>query len=356
MNNLWKSLFFLLAGVLFFSGVAFAQDELEVNEAINLALENSIDLRISKIDLDNSRINYKRNEADIMRTGSRYAELQNELGLLQAENSFTQRENQLVRDTARMFFQIILSEMELERKEVTMELEKRRLDEVERQVQTGHRSQLDLIQQQGNYNSAAFDLEASRQDLIQDREEFKYKLGLEELPPLDSGALGQINPRTIDLEEFLEEAIAASIEITVREKQFELAEIDLNRAKEVTTPTLDLQQKENDLEVARLNIIKTERDIQHRFQQMYNSFVRSRNTLQLAVESLEEAEKNHAIIIRQEELGLRTTNDLLSSRISLMGAQQSLASSVNSYYLILLEIFEAMGRNLKEVADEILQN
>lgn len=354
MKILGRSLIFLFCLLFIISGFKATAAEMDVTEAVGHSIDNSIELSIARIELENSRINFRKNEAEIMRTGSRYAELQNELGLLQAENSFSQTENQLVRDTVRIFFQLILSEMELERKEIILELEQRRLDEVEKQVATGHRSQLDLIQQQGNYNSAAFDLEGSRQDLIQDQEEFKYRLGLEELPPLRGDALSAVEPVEIDLEEFLQKALAAATELQVREKQLELAEIDLNRAREATTPALDLQQKENDLEIARLNIEKSENDARHRFQQMYNGLTRAKNNLQLAEESLEEAEKNHDIVVRQEELGLRTTNDLLSSRISLLGAQQSLYSAVNNYYLTLLEIYEAMGHSLKEVADDIL--
>lgn len=352
---IWGKKVGVLLVILVFFSLSTSAQEVGIREAIDLSWDNSIDLQIATIDLENSRINYKKTEADIMRTGSRYAQLQNELGLMQAENSFLQSENRLVRDTVSQYFSLILTEMELERKETSLELEKRRLEEVEKQVQTGHRSQLDLIQQQSSYNSAAFELEAVRQDLIQDREEFRYKLGLEELPYITKDILLEVESVEIAQENFLEIALASATEITVREKQLELAEIDLNRAREASTPALDLEQKENNLEIARLNITKTEQDVKHRFQQMYNGFTRAQNSLQLAGERLEEAEKNHEIIVRQEELGLRTINDLLASRISLMGAKQSFSQAVNSYYLVLFDIYEAMGHNLKEVADEILQ-
>ncbi len=356
MINSGKNVIFLLFLILVSLSLSTSAQEVGITEAIDLSWDNSIDLQIATIDLENSRINYKKTEADIMRTGSRYAQLQNELGLMQAENSFFQSENRLVRDTVSQYFTLILLEMELGRKEAGLELEKRRLEEVEKQVQTGHRSQLDLIQQQSSYNSATFELEAVRQDLIQDREEFRYKLGLEELPYIKKDILLEVETIEIDPENFLEKALESATEIRVREKQLELAEIDLNRAREASTPALDLQQKENNLEIARLNITKTEQDVRHRFQQIYNGLVRARNNLQLAGERLEEAEKNHEIIVRQEELGLRTINDLLSSQISLMGAKESFSQGVNSYYLILFDIYEAMGHNLKEVADEILQN
>jgi len=333
-----------------------APEELSVSQAVEMALENNLDLLIARSELDNSRIIYQKNKADIMRTGSRYAELQNDLTLLQAEDRFKQTENQVVRDTIDRYFRLILGEKEIRSKEETLALEKRRLEEMEQQVATGHRGQLDLMRQQGIYNRAAFDLEESRQDLLDDQEEFQYRLGLGNMPLLDDEALLQVQIIEVDREKFIEEGLAASIDIQIRDKQYLLAEMDLKRALEADTPSLDLQEKENSLEIAALEIIKAEQGGRHRLQRTFNNLTRVFNNLELARESLQETEESHSIILRQEEAGLITSRDLLASRINLMDSERSYLAALNTYLLGALDIKEARGHSLKEVLHEAISD
>ena len=346
--------YFFRLVLLFILGItpALAGDYLSVDEAVELSLENSKELEIARLELENSRISYQRNKADIMRTESKSAELQNELSLMQAEDRFSRTRDQLAQDIISQYLQLLISGHDLVRLEKELELESRRLEETEKQVEMGHSSQMDLIQRQNSYNSAVFNYEESLEDYKEDQRELAYRLGLKELPPLNEELLQQIIEVEIHRDEFMEKALQASTEIKVQKKQVELAELQLSRAQEADTPPLELEERENDLEIARLNLEKAKKDTEHQNREIYNSFIRAGNSLDLALERLKEAEKNHEIVVRQKDMGLKTGRDLLSSEISFMSSEQSLFNALSSYYTSLLEVKKAMGLNVEEVAHD----
>ncbi len=355
MKNIPPILGAILMIFLFLSGSSVTADnqDLGIIEACNLVLDNSLELEIAHLEKENARFSYEQTRADLKRSESRTAELQNELSLVQSQESFNNTRDDLILDTISSYFDLIIQKQEVKIREKELELDERRLAETEEQVQLGHQSHMDLISQQSSYNSAAFNLEDARQDLIADQESFARDLDRDEVPPLNSELLQQVERVEICQEGFLEEAVEASFELRVQEKQAQIAKLEWERDQARDISSLELKQVENELKIARLEVEKTREDIHHGLKQTFNSFKRAQNNLLLAENSLDEARESHEIILQQEEVGHKTRNQVLSSKISLKNARQSYWSAVSTYYQSILDLKNSMGRDLKEAGHDL---
>jgi len=126
IKNIAKGIILFL--IIFFtvSGGSFAAETKEMNlsQAINLALENNLNLKIANLDLENAQIDYQKTKANNLLTESRYIELQGDLGLLQAEDNYNQTRNEVIIDVVQKFLQLNQAKKNITAKRKEAELEK----------------------------------------------------------------------------------------------------------------------------------------------------------------------------------------------------------------------------------------
>ena len=337
---------------LIFSGTLMGEElkELGLSQAINLAIENNLSLKIAHLNLENSQIDYEKTKADNLLTKSRYIELQGDLSLLQAKDSYTSVRNQLIIDVVQKYLQLIQSKKNVSVKEKELELEKKLLEEVTIQVQAGHKGSLELLQQENKYNNAIFNLEEANNDYQQSFTEFKFELGLNNQGGEQFYLIEMDYPNIweIDEEEALKRAIDNSFSLESRRRQIELTEVDLEKAEVAASPELDLKKLRNNQELADLNYEKTLKELSNSIKKQYYAYKQSINSLNLSQQNLNQAKENNGIIIEQVKAGLKTKNDLLSSEISLLQAENNLKSAILNYYLAKLALQQLMGQNIEE--------
>lgn len=335
-----------------FSGVLFAAElkEMNLSQAINLAIENNLSLKIAHLNLENSQIDYEKTKADNLLTKSRYIELQGDLSLLQARDSYNSIRNQLIIDVVQKYLQLIQSKKNVSVKEKELELEKKLLEEVTIQVQAGHKGSLELLQQENKYNNAIFNLEEANNDYQQSFTEFKFEIGLNNQGEEQFNLIEMDYPNIwkIDEEEALKRAIDNSFALESRRRQIELAEVDLEKAEVAASPELDLQKLRNNKELADLNYEKTLKELNNSIKKQYYAYKQSINNLNLSQQNLNQAKENNGIIIEQVKAGLKTKNDRLSAEISLLQAEYNLKSAILSYYMNKLNLQQLMGQKIEE--------
>jgi len=343
---LFLVIFFIASGGLF----AAETKEMNLSQAINLALENNLNLKIANLDLENAQIDYQKTKANNLLTESRYIELQGDLGLLQAEDNYTQTRNEVIIDVVQKYLQLNQAKKNITAKSKEAELEKNLLEEVKAQVKAGHKGNLDLLRQENRYHNAVFDLEKASDDYHQSFREFKLELGLNNqegegfnLVEVDYPIVWQI-----DEEEALKKAIENSFILELRERQIELAKVDLERAEAAASPELDLQKIRNNIELANLNFNKTQKELANSIRKQFYAYKQFVNSLDLSRKNLNQAQENNSIIIDQVKAGLKTKNDLLSAEISLLQAEYNLNSAILNYYMAKLSMQKLIGQKIEE--------
>ncbi|MCK4240940.1 MAG: TolC family protein [Candidatus Atribacteria bacterium] len=345
-------IFFIFSGILFGAEPTQPTEpkEIDLSQAVNLALTNNLNLKIANLDLENAQIDYEKTKASNLLTESRYIELQGDLGLLQAKDNYIQTRNQVIIDVVQKYLQSNQAKKNITAKSKETELEKNLLEEVKAQVKAGHKGNLDLLRQENRYNNAVFDLEKANDDCQQSFREFKLELGSNNqegeefnLVEVDCPEIWQIGE-----EEALKKAIENSFTLELRRRQIELAKIDLERAEVAASPELDLQELKNDVELANLNYDKTQKELNNSIRKQFYVYKQAIDSLDLNQQNLNYERENHGIISEQVKAGLKTKNDLLSAEISLLQAEYNLNSAILNYYMTKLTMQKLIGQRIEE--------
>ncbi len=352
IKNIVKSTILFLFIFFIFSGVLYAAEPEEINlsQAINLALENNLNLKIANLNLENAQIDYEKNKANNLLTESRYIELQGDLGLFQAQDNYNQNRNDVIIDVVQKYLQLNQAKKNITTRSKEAELEKNLLEEVKAQVIAGHKGNLDLLQQENKYNNAVFDLEKANDDYHQSFREFKLELGLNDQGEEEFNLVEVDYPIVwqIDEEEALKKAIENSFILELREKQIELDKIDLERAEVAASPELDLRKLKNNIELSNLNFNKTQKELSNSIKNQFYTYRQAINSLDLGQQNLNQAQENNSILIEQVKAGLKTKKDLLSAEISLLQAEYSLNSAILNYYTAKLTLQKLIGQKIEE--------
>ncbi len=349
-NILNRTILFFVIFFVFFGTLWGAElKELNLSQAINLALENNLSLKIAHLDLENAQIDYEKTKANNLLTESRYVELQGDLGLLQAKDNYNNIRNQVIIDVVQKYLQLSQNNKNIAVKDKEIELERNLLEEVTAQVKAGHKGSLDLLQQENKYRNAIFNLEKANDDYHQSFREFKLELGLNNQE--EEFNLIEVNyPEVwkIDEEEALKKAIENSFTLELRRRQIELSEVDLERAEVAASPKLDLQKLKNNIELANLNYDKAQKELNNSISEQYYTYKQAINSLDLSQQDLIQAQENNNIITEQVKAGLKTKNDLWSAEISLLQAEYNLKSAILNYYMAKLTLQQLMGQKIEE--------
>lgn len=343
---LFLVIFFIFSGGLF----AAETKEMNLNQAINLALENNLNLKIANLDLENAQIDYEKTKANNLLTESRYIQLQGDLGLLQAKDNYIQTRNQVIIDVVQKYLQLNQAEKNITAKNKEVELEKRLLEEVKIQVNSGYKGSLDLLQQENKHNNAIFNLEKANDDYHQSFREFKLELGLNNQGEEEFNLVevDYLKVWEIGEEEVLKKAIENSFTLELRRRQVELAKVDLERAEVAASPELDLRKLRNNIELANLNFSKTQKELNNSIRKQYYTYKQIVNSLDLSRQNLNQAQESNGIIIEQVKAGLKTKNDLLSAEISLLQAEYNLNLAILNYYTTKLTMQKLIGQRIEE--------
>ncbi len=352
IKNIVKGTMLFLIIFFIFSGGLFAAETKEMNlsQAINLALENNLSLKIAHLDLENAQIDYEKTKANNLLTESRYIELQGDLGLLQAKDNYNQTRNEVIIDVVQKYLQLNQAKKNIISVSKEAELEKNLLEEIRAQVNAGHKGNLDLLQQENRHNNAVFDLEKANDDYHQSFGEFKLELGLDNQEEEEFSLVEVDYPIVwqIDEEEALEKAIENSFVLELGKRQIELAKVDLERAEVAASPELDLRKLRNNIELANINFNKTQKELTNSITKQYYTYKQTINSLDLSQQNLNQAQENNSIIIDQVKAGLKTKNDLLSAEISLLQTEYNLNSAILNYYMNKLTMQKLIGQKIEE--------
>lgn len=337
----------LLLLLIYFSTSAQA---FTLTETVNQAYQTNLDLAIARLNLANAQIDYEKNIANNLFAGSRYIELQGDIMMLQAENTYQQTGNMLIIEIVQSFYTTHQLEHDLILRQKQYDLEQSRLKETQRQYQTGHKGSMELLQQQISYNNAAFALTKAASDLTQHLKEFAHSLNIN-VQELSISSLPELESLNLSYNEVETIALENSLTLLIRLKAIEAAKADLERLQSQSTPQLDLQRAHNDLTMRELQYQKTQQDLISDISASYNAYQEAKKNIDLAELNLEQAARNLDITERQLQSGLRTQNDLIQAQIALMQAQRGLLNAKLLFHTAQLRLKMHLGFTLGGLFD-----
>lgn len=339
----------LVVGILFSSVLVMAEDtQSGLQDIIDRALKENMDLELAKLSLEEARINYKKSNLQNLMTNSKLEELKAELQMVKAEDNYRAQKNGIIIDITGDYLEIIKLDKQIETNEKEVQLEESKVEKVKAELEVGYKGDLELFEQQTTYQDKVDTLETNRDSKQQKTKILKQNAGIgEENVGIKIYSLTRPQEWDITEQEAVETALASSTVIVNREKQIEVAESDLDRAKISGAPELDIRQKELALKRAKLNLIKEKQNIENEVQSSFFQYKQAVKNMNIAEKRMIQAKDQYEIIREQYQAGLVSKNDLLTADANSMKAGEGFNTAIINYYIAKLNLQDSMGMKLE---------
>jgi hypothetical protein len=200
-------LIFLLLGIMMMGSIQIAAQEsirLDLPQAVEMALANNLEFQKDGYQLENAKIDAKRNEAENLLTQSNLLERQYELSLIGEKEQYQQKKEDLIIQIVDEYLQLKLTQKDLQVKEKELELEKNTLEEIKAQVKAGYKVELDVLEQGTEYYDALFSFESAKLDYQKLLGNFRVTLGLNSKSQFELVSINTPDFKEIELDEVLQ--------------------------------------------------------------------------------------------------------------------------------------------------------
>lgn len=342
-----------LAILLIFSTtlVGAAAKNINLESAVDMALENNLDLKEAKISLEKSKLEYEKSKANNLTTQSDYNKLSAEYSLKNARNSYQNTYDSLVKNVIKQYNSLWLAKYNLQIQEKRKKLEEKLLDESEAKFEIGDIGNISLLEQKNSYRDALYNFRSSKDNYDQSLREFRTTLGLADKGELEFSDLKKPKVWKINKEEVVEASLENSLNLKLKEMNLKLARLDKKRS-EISSSEIDKKIAAKSLEKAEISKKRTKSDLENNSILAYHDYQQSIEEIKLKESNFEKAKEDYRLKKEQYNEGLLTRSELLNYEISMMQAEYDYLSAITNYYNKKIALQQQMNVELEVVHDE----
>ena len=347
-----KRLLLVVFILIFIPNISFAvTKEVDIGQAVDLALEENLELKNSKLNLENAKLDYKEEKLENLLADSDYLKLKNEFNLAQATEKYNQTRNELVVEITELYFNTLLAQERISLKEKEVKYRGLDLAEVKQEVQSGYKNELDLYEAKIENNKAEFALKDQIIEAEQLLEQLKLKLNL--------GIEANLELEDVEYSDFWEIASKNAIEkaknnnlhLELKRKSKELSILEIKRAKADSTSSLDLERIENKKKSAQYEYQDFINNLEDSVQQEYHNLQSAIEELTITKDKIEQFERRFEAASERRERNLISQVDFLEIEIELLETETNKLTAVRNYYLSKLELQNLIGSEIEVSAD-----
>ncbi|NLW58825.1 MAG: TolC family protein [Firmicutes bacterium] len=346
-NITFTMLFWALLALVISPVLSAAAPELSLAEALALGLEANFGIKKAWLTWENARLNYERGKAASLLAGSRHAQLQQELNLVQAEANYRQTKDQALLQIARKYLEMLQAGQERDWRRKRLEREALTLQLMEQQVAQGYETRLALMKQENEYHQASLELKKVEDSYDQLRRELALAIGWSpdavfSLQPVETTLTWELTET-----ECQHRARENSLTLRARKLEVELAQIALERAKLGPALAVEIQELENNLQLALLRQEEALWELESSVRQLYAAIKQLAVNLALNQVHLAAVRANFEKLQKQYEVGLLKEVDRLAAEAELLQAEFQMYSAVTSFQLKKWEFQQMLGLDLE---------
>lgn len=305
--------------------------EIDLRSAVDIALENNLELEEAKISLEKSELEYEKSIANNLTSQSEYNKLRAEYTLKNAEISYQNTYDSLIKNVVQQYNNLILTKYNLQILEKRQKLENKLLEESEAKYEIGDIGNVSLLEQKNKYQDALYNLKSSKDNYEQSLREFKTTLGIDRESKLEFNEFKEPEIWEISKEEVIKTALNNSLNLELKEKDLELAKLDKKRT-EISSSKIDIKISKKTVEKAEVSKKRTKRELENSSVLAYHDYQQSIEEMELKMNNFEKAKEDYRLKKEQYDEGLLTESELLNYEINKIQAKYDYFSSVANYY------------------------
>jgi len=322
------------------------KEVLTIDEALEKAGQNNLDLQKAYLTMDNARIVYEKAKANILQSQSKIDEKQAELNWEQAQNTFQKSKDETEIEIISLYnnFKYLLSLVPLRQEKV--KLAQNSLDRVKEKVKAGTAGELEELAAEISLKTAQQQLESTKQQLDTAEENLSLATGIANIAEFN--LVSEFDKGVIEdsLDVYITAALQKREEIEFAKKNIEIASDRLEQLKITDSPLLDINKANNDLEILEITLKLLKESIKSEVRQRYQQLESLSSQLGLLNLGLGQAKKNLDNAEKQFQAGLITSDVLSSREVDFRVAELELQKNKGNGYVASLNLQVSTGERL----------
>ncbi|MBE3583509.1 MAG: TolC family protein [Limnochordaceae bacterium] len=315
---------------------------LSLPQVIDLALTNSLDMKIANVTLDNAKVTYEKAKANALASGTPYDQQSAESNWQAAQRSFRTSQGTVTINAANQYLSLITSQLNLKVAQAQRDAAEQAYKLAQARQAAKTAGPFDVLNAEASLRSAEANLAKLNDSYAEAVAALQQLLGVNNLQIPETYPVIKL-PALPKLEDAIATAQQNSETVASRRRSLDLAQLQHQQDLLEDLAPLDRQASENNLNLAQLNYDKALADIAASVTSAYHALVQSQNSLQLAQQNYEIEQQKYAITQQQAKAGIKTQSDLNTAQTTLWQRQADVQSATTSYLVNWLKFQQTIG-------------
>ncbi|NLY30021.1 MAG: TolC family protein [Firmicutes bacterium] len=347
----WLTWSLVVLLVMALAGAAAAEEKavqyVTLEEAEQIAMENSVKLKLTKLALEEAQFQYKQAEAAMIMRPSPVVLMQAQAGLDIAQQQYLTALDELALEVRTDYFNALRMQNLLEIAQEGLESARRHEEVAKKKLAAGTATRLDVIKATRNVLSSEAGVSQARHGLELAQMKFRQTLGLDlDAPVLPREIALDVEPQEVDLKKDTEYALANRDEIKQLLLAIEVAEKNVEISDNDYTPVLTLEQAQLNLAKLKLQLEQAKQGLALQIKQSYTAWKEAEERIPVLQKGVEEAAEMLRLSELSYEADMITGNDLQDAQIGVLSAKNDLVNAIYDYNLAKARYFHAVARPL----------
>jgi outer membrane protein TolC len=348
-------LFAMMVFIILLSCASFAQEnevkEISLEESVQIALKNNLDLKMAAYDLSLKEIEYEEAKINNLLKASIINLESAKLSLKRAKDSFEERRKKLLEEVTNWYYQILKSEQKVQIEKISVEEAKENLEMVKNRFSLGDANQLEVMQAEITLSSAQLNLTRAENELRLAKMNFNQVLGVPLETQFKLTDTFSLEILEVTLEDSIQKALENRYEITQAQDEIELARLKWELTQNEYTAELSKKKAIIELEKEKLNLEEVKKEIILEITQSFLDLKEKETNIEITIKQEQEKEETYRIAQEQYKAGFITTADLLDSQIQFIQAKVNALEALFNYNLTKKQFVRALGTELEETPE-----
>lgn len=343
--------------------------KLSLDEAIEYALENSMDMKIQEIELQKADVAYEQDFRNVRESEKNADEIFTREAMIQdaavnkrlVENGASRKGvilahniakwnkdkkiNEIKYNVEKAYFDLLQVEKELEIAKENLALSQKQYDHGKLRYELGMISKQQLLGLEMGLSQAQVGLDSARVYYDLQTMSFQNTLGLpfdKAVELTDSIVYKEHEP--VDLDKAIKQALGNNVNIKAAEENFEISKLTLDAVK-VKYPDITYRYREQEAEVAKAekNFETAKSGVEMSVRSSVLNMISAEQQIAIYEKTIEQAQEALKIAEVSFDLGKNTSTDVNQANISLMNAKKDLSKQIHAYNLALLDYEYSIG-------------
>ncbi len=343
ISKIAMTLLVFVVGIVGVANAAVQEGAINFNNALELVFENNLDLKIAELTLANSQIDWEKSKLSAS-AETRSQKLSLSLELEKNQNAYQESRYNIINEMIVDYVDLTKNRQSVEVNELLLKVNELEVARIEELYAQGSANSSELMDARSSLEDQKLTLHKSREDWNKLLDNLQWKTGLEDQVSFDELTFS-VETLQFSKEEVLTKVLDTSYDLQDYDIRFQLAELELEKAKLEGKPELELNKLTNSKDIAWYHYLEAKRDLEKKVKDDLWALEIAAKTIEIKSSELKISQENYQQTQVGYQQGFYTETEYLQSQVSLINAQKALFTARADYWLKVYDIYHQTGQD-----------